>query len=336
MRVLSSALLLVALTGCAGQLRETSPALPSPGTHVRGIAGQDLVVSLPSLRQRKTEAPDTALVRGTLRLAKPTVNVYVSAFGNFSSNAIPEYLVPNRRNLAPECHVFQVFYPNGIGVNAQHFLYVPEAFGQVLEFNPKCGAVAATVTLPAGRDNQGTDVAFDTTAKIAYVDTVEDGVYPIPFGSTTPGSPLTCNAYALSFAVATDSKGDVFAAGQTSTGTLVVEWAGGKGNCQTLGISGFGTINGLTMDSKDNLIDIDDSAGILVWAPPYNGAPNRVIKEMGASAYGKLDAGNRILYVADYENLTADAYDYKTGTYNYSWNQGLPQTGAIEGIAVDP
>jgi hypothetical protein len=333
MPVLSRAVLLVALAGCAGQLRDAAPPL-SPETHVRGIAGQDLLVSLLSLRGAKTEAPDAALVHGTLRLAKPTVNVYVSAFGN--PNEIPEYLVPNRRNLQPECYVFQIYYPNGIGVNAQHILYAPVPFGQVLEFNPKCGAVAATVTLPAGRDNQGTDVAFDSKAKIAYVDTVEDGVYPIPFGSTTPGSPLTCNAYSLSFAVATDSKGDVFAAGQTSTGSVVVEWAGAKGACQTLGVTGFGTINGLTMDAKDNLIDIDDSAGILVWASPYNGAPTRVIKEMGASAYGKLDAGNRILYVADYQNLTADAYDYKTGTYNYSWNQGLPETGTIEGIAVDP
>jgi hypothetical protein len=193
------------------------------------------------------------------------------------------------------------------------------------------------VAIPSGTDNQPTDVAFDSTSQTAYVDTVQDGVYPIKFGATTFGAPLTCSSDNESFSVAADKQGNVFASERTSSGSsLVVEFVKGKGACKALGITGFGTVVGLIIDTKGNLIDVDLSAGILVWAPPYKGAPTRVIAEKGESVYGKLDEAGDTLYVSDYGNISVDVFRYKPGTYAYSWNNGLSHSGLVEGIGVDP
>jgi hypothetical protein len=302
---------------------------------LQSVARRESVRSPIPRELRGVHPPEALLVGGGLiRAGVSRAGVYV---GQFDGSAIGAYDVPNPANKAPVCSVSGIAYANGIGVNAAHVLYDPDGGTRTLiTFAAHCGKMLSAVPIPAGTDNQPADVAFDEASKTAYVDTVEDGVYPIKFASTTFGNPLTCNSYSSSFSVAVDNKGDVFASGAASSGSIVVEFVKGKGACKTLAITGVGTAVGLIVDTKGNLIDIDLSAGILIWAPPYKGAPKRVIPEKGESVYGKLDEAGDTLYVSDFANGSVDVFRYRAGTYAYSWTNGLAQSEIVEGIAADP
>jgi len=333
---LSGTISVALLAGCSG-LGQQGTSVPN-STSLQSVVRQQSVTSaIP--RELMGVHPPQALLIGhgiTPDKVKP-YRVYASTFAGAS---IPDYPVPNPGNRAAKCSESGSSFPNGIGVDNTSVLYVPQGSLRELQtYAPNCGALLTTVAIPAGTDNQPTDVALDETNKIAWVDTLEDGIYPVAFGGSSVGTPLTCTSYLESFTDAVDSKGDVFVGGRTSSGSSVVyEWAGGTGSCVQVGVTGFGTIGGLTFDAKDNLIDVDFTAGILVWAPPYSGNPTSVTAEKGESIYGRTDKLGDTLYVSDFANGSVDVFKYKSSgsTYAYSWTNGLVASQDVEGIGVDP
>jgi DNA-binding beta-propeller fold protein YncE len=263
------------------------------------------------------------------------IGVYV---GNYGSNSVAEFRGANRKSRGPECTVSNLYLPNGIGVNAQHYLYVPTSMsaydGKVSIFEPLCGALVAQVSLPVGVDNSPTDVAFDNKRKIAYVGTYEDSVYPLNFDSRRFGKPLKllCAPSFRVDAVAVDQRGDVFAADSYGSQASVVEWVGGAGNCKILAVTGFGTIIGLLTDSENNLIDTDHAGKVLVWKPPYDGMPNRTISCCGGLPvlFGKLDRNDNLYLTVQYGGV--QVINYQTGKVEYGWGSGLSEP---VGIGID-
>jgi hypothetical protein len=258
--------------------------------------------------------------------------------GQFYPTSIGEYGVPDAKNNGPKCLVSSVSGTNGFGVNAHHDLYDPDAgSGQLIVFGPKCGAALSKVAIPSGNSNQATDAAFNENSKAAYVDTIGDGVLPIKYGAASFGTALTCAMVVQSFGVAVDGKGNVFQSGRTSSNAnVIVEWKAGAGSCKTLGVTGLGYVTGIAFDSKYNLIVMDLDNGILIFKPPYSGAPTRTITPKGGPLYGKLDALDVNLYVSDLTNGSADVFTYATGAYKYSITNGLIAGNSVDGIGIDP
>ncbi len=296
------------LAGCAGATSQT------PVAGVEPMAGRSAVAQPIDL----------------LLPAKTPGGLYV---GQFSANVINEYTLPDKNNSAPRCTVGFVGAVNGIGVNAKHVLYVPNDSPRgIYLWAANCGK-----SLPTLSDGNGqpADVAFDGTT--VYVDdATTGGIDVFAHGATAPTGTLSNAAIAGSnFGVAVDGKHNVFESSQTGSG-VVVEYAGGKEPGSVLAITGTATPQGLEFDKKGNLLVMDTTNGVLIYAPPYDGAPKHVITPQNFSVYAKLDAANKNLYLSDIVMGTVDAYTYPAGAFEYSISNGLLQGNSVEGIAVDP
>jgi hypothetical protein len=271
--------------------------------------------------------------------ARAQSQLYVSSF---YAKTLALFNIPNKHNEPPRCSLGPVSDPYGLAVSTSHDLYEADGLTYSLNvFSPstsdKCGALTLSVPIPDG--TEPADVAIDNTHRVAYVVTISpSSVYPIQEGSGTFEAPLHCNLYSTSFVDAADKEGNVFVAGRPNgTGQpVIVEFKKGKAPCEQLNVTGTTSAGGLIVDSKRNLIDIDYYAGILIYKPPYKGSPSRTISQQGHAVFGALDASNKRLYLADYVAGAIDVYDYKTGKFLYSFDNGLTQSQDVQGVAVDP
>ena len=134
------------------------------------------------------------------------------------------------------------------------------------------------------------------------------------------------------FGVAVDGAGNVFESGAPTANIAEYPKGHQTGN-KILGVTGLLSPEGLEFDVKGNLIVFDLFAGILIYAPPYKGAPTHTITPKGKPVYGKLDKANRNLYVSNNSNGSADAYAYPSGNFEYSITNGLSASKGVEGIA---
>jgi hypothetical protein len=273
--------------------------------------------------------PDrSALIfRGIDNLLTPPGGAYVA---QSQATAVNEYALPNRSNNAPVCTVAGSFV-NGIGVNRKRVLYVPNGNGQIATFGPNCGAAGPVLSDPG---QQPADVAFDGTK--VYVDNASSGGIDVFLnGQTVKSRSLSNPAITGSnFGVGVDAAHSVF---ESTTNGVIVKYAGGVGAGTVLPITGLGFPIGIEFDKSQNMIVTDGNSGILIYAPPYSGAPTRTISFGGRDGFwGKLDAGNINLYVSDNLNATIDVYNYSTGAYRYSFGNGLVVSKSVEGVAIDP
>jgi len=333
-RTLSVALLAAGLlAGCSGAGQQT-PSIPNNAMGQQSFARQ-FPVSRPELAGVRNY-PQAALQLGggDSEDAKSAALVYVSQFQGSSVNA---YTVPDPKNSKPKCQVNSVSAVLGIGVNAAHDLYVPNAGTRTLNvYGPKCGKLLESVAIPGSI--QDSDVAFNEKTKTAYVDlTTPAEVLPIKFGAKSFGTALACAPIANSYDVGVDAKGNVYQGGITSSGApILAVWKGAKGSCQTLNVTGLGFPVGLAFDAKSNLIVTDIGTGVLIYKPPYSGAPTRTITPKGEAPYSALDAKGVNLYVANLTAGSVDVYKYGSGTYEYSITNGITQTNQPWGVAIDP
>jgi hypothetical protein len=204
----------------------------------------------------------------------------------------------------------------------------------ILTFGANCGPPGPTLSDPNG---QPSDVAFDNKKdNIVYVsDTKTNGIDVYEKGATSPTRTLYNSAITGAFGVAVDGEGNVYQAGANSA--KIVEFPHGKqSGSAVLSVTGLSRPIGLEFDVKGNLLVIDYNVGVLVYTPPFNGAPARTISTKGSSAFGKLDKTNQNVYVGDLQSGSADVYAYPSGTYEYSITKGLKRKNSVEGIAVDP
>jgi hypothetical protein len=73
---------------------------------------------------------------------------------------------------------------------------------------------------------------------------------------------------------------------------------------------------------------------LFIYAPPYSGAPARTMSLQGYSSVCTLGAGEGRIFCADNDHASIDVYQYRSGKYLYSYDNGL--TGEFYGIATAP
>jgi hypothetical protein len=304
----------------------TQGALVQRGASVRAKAA--LSIDFPRHPVSLGMPDRSALIFGGIDdLVTPPGGAYVA---QFAATVVNEYKIPNKPNSAPRCTVPGSYDVSGLGVNAKRVLYVPSGSGQIATFVPDCGA-PGPVLFDSG---QLTDVAFDGTT--VYVDNAASGGVDVFLnGKTTKSRSLSNPAITgNNFGVGVDAAHAVF---ESSVNGVIVKYAGGKGAGTVLPITGASFPIGIEFDKSQNLIVFGGNSGILIYAPPYSGAPTRTISFGSRGGFwGKLDVSNANLYVSDNRNSTIDVYNYSTGAYEYSFGNGLTQSGSVQGVAIDP
>ena len=278
------------------------------------------------------QIPATRPARGLPVITPPNGaapgGLYVAEQGDYVTY---EYALPNKMNNPPKCSDSLPNYgAAGIGVNAKRVLYITMyTMNEILTFGPNCGAAGPTLNDPNGGP---VDVAFDNTKNIVYVDEQSTGGIAVyENGATSPTRMLSNPENQLSGGIAVDGHGNVF---QSDFNNNIIEYPGGhQKRSKVLGLTGLGLPTGLEFDRKGDLIVVDDSNGILVYAPPLVGAPKKVVTPLGGCGYGKLDTKNRNLYVTDILSGAIDVYAYPSLKYKYTISS---RVGLVSGVAVDP
>lgn len=286
-------------------------------------------------------SPETQLMLGdrTPADAHDRRSTYV-AVSEFSGTSTSMYLLPDRNNAPPQCTTPPTQYVNGIGIDSQGTLYVPQGgIDEVTTYDSvTCEQASRTLSDPIGQPG---DIAFGSNG-IIYVSDILDNaggasIQIYDAGATIPSGSLSNPTNITEvLGVAVDKADNVYESyinrNQLSG---VREFRHGKMPGKFLHLKGNKNIFGLTFDHKSNLIAVDDAVdAILVYAPPYSGHPTRSFPTIAPSAEAKLDHVGSNLYVGDFTNGTVDVYAYPEGTYKYSISNGLSKAASVEGVAV--
>ena len=371
-RAVSGAATLALLAGCSGG-GSSGSAVPST---YQGAGGQSIARSfsyVPHFKQIDALGGRLAAPSNTLRFddpeafdpAAPKAGVYGANYGNAGGNQLGGYFnlyaLPGSSKSKVVCKggLKKVAEINGMGVDSKGTLWVPGLLptnlndGIVLTYTKNtCTEDKTKLTEKSG---EPADIAFASTGTNYVMDIVNfpamtNGQIEIyPKGKTSPTSTLqlpgelvgTGSSQGLGLGIATDGKNNVYATYlNTSGGTNIAVFAGGKGKGKILQNASATFYEGMTFDSKGNLVvAANSSAGgaINVFAPPYTGNPTTFAAQ-GSPVDIKLDAANANLYVGDAANNTIDVYKYPSGTYAYSITVTTvaPEGAVVEGVAVDP
>ncbi|MBC5827193.1 MAG: hypothetical protein GIW99_05855 [Candidatus Eremiobacteraeota bacterium] len=332
--MLSAAAIVAMLAGCSGAGQQ-GLAVPGQTQSQQAVPSRGVPAAISAADVRP---PAADLLGGAGQdVTRVAGGLYV---GQINPLFVNEYALPDKKNGPPKCKdsLSGKFAFYGIGVNAQHELYVPVNDGHtILTFAPNCGAAGPTLSDPNG---QPVDVAFDNTNGTVYVaDSSTGGIDVYENGATSPTRTLynpqcpngTCGS--VNTGVAVDSFGNVFEANYN-----IVEYPRGhqKGS-KVLPLNGLGGTpipTGLELDLKGNLLVMDNNS-ILIYTPPFKGYPKNMIPVNTGAYYGKLDAANSNLYVSEdgQHGGVVSVFAYPLGKYEYSISNG--QT-AVYGVAVDP
>lgn len=301
----------------------------------------------------------------TFGLAAPAKGVYGANYGNAGGNQLGGYFnlykLPGSSKSKPLCKggLHKVAEINDIAADSTGTLWVPGLVptdltsGIVLSFTKNtCTENKVKLTEKTG---EPADIAFATTGTRYVMDIVNfpamtNGQIEIyPKGKSMPTSTLqlpgervgTGSSQGLGLGVATDTKNNVYATYiNTSGGTDITVFAGGKGKGKILQNSSTTDYEGMTFDAKGNLVVAADSSGgatIDLFKPPFTGTP-KTFAAQGTAVGLKLDPAGTNLYVGDAANNTLDVYKYPSGTYEYSIvvTKVPPMGAVVEGVAVDP
>ncbi|HEY1653902.1 MAG TPA: hypothetical protein VGF86_02175 [Candidatus Tumulicola sp.] len=142
--------------------------------------------------------------------------------------------------------------------------------------------------------------------------------------------------------VAMDSKGNCWADATNPRGAATLTYfqnCAGRGEAATgFANSSFG---GLDFDAHGNLVTIDFAASnVRVYAgcDPACRKVGGPLALRGRAVFGKLNRLGVSFAAADVTSGQIDIYDYTPArlTYKYRFNEGLPGTQDVEGIAYDP
>jgi hypothetical protein len=274
--------------------------------------------------------------------AAGTDDLYVSAF---YLTDIADYHMPNKKGRFPYCTITGPKSINGIGVDRNGVLWVPQEQDQgpgiVTSYAPGCGAPGITLT----GNSQPLAIAFGPKGENYVVEwAYGDGSYVavFPKGATTPSKELQSSAVgsgASGNGIGVDRQGDVFFgfAKPYGAGGGIVEFAHGRGQGQLLSVGTTGNPGAsITFDGKGNMLVPDVINTVIdIFAPPYS-ALTSTIPLKGSSYQCALNESENSLACADAEYETADLYSYPAGKYEYSFSKGLWGDDYVEGIAFEP
>jgi hypothetical protein len=265
--------------------------------------------------------------------------------GQWWAQSISGYVSKNKRDLGPVCNTPLVREAEGISTDSSGNLYVAGDFATVSgaeEFRPNCGALVQTFAYAGGNPE---DPVPD--GKRVYLSIVARGpMLPgaIEVFNTTTGKrigQLIDPDVGVGVGVAVDAHHNLFwsTTNWWTGGGQVIEFRNGHMPGVLLKATTIGSDfpGGVTIDSAANLLLIDqNSAQILIFAPPYNSSPFKKIQMKGAAWYCALNEPTTQLYCLNYTNAAVDAYSYPNGKYLYSYDNGIVGDQGPVGIAVQP
>jgi hypothetical protein len=179
------------------------------------------------------------------------------------------------------------------------------------------------------------NVAVDSKGLVYIVDFTGEKVVEFPKGSTH--SKLTIPMSYPPHGVALDSTGNVYVSYNTGAhgggpGT-VNEYAPGSKTGKNLNLP-IGWAAGDAIDGSGNLLVADQSnAAVYVFAPGKNTPSQTISQGLQDPVNLAFDASFKHLYVADDEVDGVLVYDYPSGKYVTTLNNGAT---SIDGVAVSP
>jgi hypothetical protein len=252
----------------------------------------------------------------------------------FNASYLLGYNGGNRKNRLPYCGVVGGNGVLFVRTDSQGTVWVPVFYlGLVESYASNCGAQG--ITLNASGIEPWSIAIDNTGAKYVAGDAYGNGcwIYKYANGSATPSTFLSADGLSDCLDVATDSKGNVFAATQDDS---VYMFRRGQMPGKQLALLQEPSDSGMTFDKKDNLIMPDRTNGrIDVWSPPYKANPKTFpLTDSSVFACALNKAETRLACsVQDGSQGAVDFYDYPSGKYLYSFNAGLYENSGPTGLA---
>jgi len=326
----------LALTaGCAGISSTTAPPAVSKVRQLTIARSGAVSPILIGMKLSRVRAGSTRFVNA--RRAGTGGYVFV---GQFSGPPVQEYHLDNKKNGPPICSLPGESV-NGIATDRAGDLWVPSGTGggqgYTQEYAPNCGAAKQKITDPNG---QPADVGFDSKHNV-YILNIFDasgqsGSVNVYDAQGTLLRSLTDPSFSELIGIATDNHDNVFVSNRDSQGNAtVVEFPHGQMPGTLLSAINPGLPGAPQLDRANNLIITDWEAYTLnVYAPPYTQAPT-VTPMHGLSLWCPLNHREDRLYCADLGG-SVDVYKYPSGTYLYSFTNGLSPSGFATGSAIQP
>jgi hypothetical protein len=332
----------VLLADCSGAVGNGAAQLTAPRGNASSWGNQRSVV--PHLRGmvRPGTRPSWMKMIGDAELAAGRIYV-----GQEFAKTIGEYRAFNPRNGAPVCETPPVTSPEGMTTDAAGTLYTTALFrgakAGVATFGRNCGEAGPTFNDPDGEPDDPV-VDGDTLYLTNLVDTGQTAatinVYKIGGGSSPIGK-LSAASVQVGIGVAVDSHHNLFWSNLTgyTTGGQVIEFFGGAKTREGVVIISIGSDfpGGVLLDHADNLLLIDQNRNaIYVYAQPYSAPPFSTIPLKGTAVFCAMGLQQRRLYCLDYEFGSVDVYAYPSGTYIYSYTDGINVEDEPTGVAIQP
>ncbi|HVR46292.1 MAG TPA: hypothetical protein VMT95_06610 [Candidatus Binatia bacterium] len=331
------------LASCAGGSMSSSvPGADSGAAKYQALRHAGAVSIIP----RSTLPKVRKGLRGRRAPAAALKGIYAA---DFYANTILGYPKNNVANGPPICSESGPTNVNDLATDTIGNLMVPAAFAGVFVYTgpQMCGRLMATIT--------------DTYGQASDAAAVNAATGPIVVGNILgPGYVVTCTVASLSCAQLTPSSqgiGEVAGVGMDKNGNcwadaynaaftavVLTYWAG----CSGTGVAATGFQNtgygGVDVDNYGDIITFNwrGTAGSDLWV--YSGcnpACTSVSDDSfsnGPAIFGHLGRQSQRLVVGNYLAIQVDIYAYTPTslTYLYSFNNGLGQSGDIEGAAYSP
>lgn len=282
-------------------------------------------------------------LQSTARASVKTPFVYIT----FSfSPAVDQYDAWNKNNHEPVCQIGPINRSGAVNIDGSTLYVSTFTTANVVEtFGANCGkqlpeTYVDTIGSPSDIAVAGKTLYVanylnnkQTAANIAVFDVSSRG------GNFKPVRQLNDSVAGESEGVALDSAGDVFwsTIDENTGDAQVVEFTGGKMPGKVLKGTQIGTDGpgSVMIDQKSDLLLVDTTTSAIdVFDPPYTSAPVQTIALHGATLRCAMARNYARIYCMDYGNGAVDEYAYPSGTYLYSFTNGISRMAEPLGIAV--
>lgn len=266
---------------------------------------------------------------------------YVSVIGG---TTVYGYRSDNQANHPPVCTVGPFVSVNGgIGVDQSGNLWVPDQGANpktVTEYGPDCGRAKTVLTISG--DTLPDNVAFDTIGHVYVSNAVANSGGPgdiLQYTGTTVTKTLTDPDIATPQGLAIDELNNVWVSYRDpgSTGTYVAKFPGGNMPAKLFHNIALGFPGSLQFDQSKNMLALAPGVpAMYIYAPPYKQKkPTAQLPLQNAPTMCTLGRAQTKLYCSNGFFSKVDIYTYPTGSYLYSYNNGLSGLNP-DGIANDP
>ncbi len=266
---------------------------------------------------------------------------YLSTIGG---TTVYGYRSANKANHPPVCTLGPFVSVNGgIGVDQSGNLWVPDEGANpktVTEYGPNCGPAKTVLTVSG--DTLPDNVAFDTNGHVYVADADANSGGPgniLQYTGTKVTKTLSDPDIGTPQGLAVDQRNNVWVSYRDpgSTGTYVAKFAAGNMPAKLFHNIALGFPGSLQFDKSNNMLALAPGVpAMYIYAPPYKQKkPTTQFPLQNAPTMCTLGRAQTKLYCSNAFFSKVDIYKYPSGTYLYSYTNGL--AGLLpDGIANDP